>query len=146
VERQQTITLLLACALVAGCAANSGSNRNAGEELDVRTGVVEEVRRVPLPASGGYTGSIGGAAAGGIAGGTMGSGRGSQAASVFGAVAGSVAGRALENSMTAKEGLEISVRLDSGSLLLVLQPDGEAFKPGEHVRVLSGVNSTRVTH
>jgi hypothetical protein len=31
-------------------------------------------------------------------------------------------------------------------LILVLQPDGEAFKPGERVRVMSGVNSTRVTH
>ena len=146
VERLRAIALLLACALVAGCATKSAADRKAGEELDVRMGVVEEVRRVPLPASGGYIGSVGGAAAGGIAGGTLGSGRGSQAASVFGAVAGSVAGYAIENSMTAREGLEISVRLDSGSLILVLQPDGEAFKPGERVRVMSGVNSTRVTH
>ena len=112
----------------------------------MRTGVVEEVRRVPLPASSGAIGTLGGAAAGGIAGGTFGSGRGSQAASVAGAVAGSVAGRALENAASSKEGLEIAVRLDTGSLLLVLQPDGVSFKPGERVRVLSGPKSTRVTH
>src|SRR4051812_2120261 len=88
------IALVFAGALIAGCASDKGG-RNAGEELEVRTGVVEEFRRVPLPsASGGYIGMIGGAGAGGIAGGTIGSGRGSQAASVAGAVAGSVAGRA----------------------------------------------------
>ncbi len=137
----------MAGALVAGCAANSPAERKAGEEMDVRAGVVEEVRpRAAAGVSGGYVGSVGGAAAGGIAGGTVGSGRGSQAASVFGAVAGSVAGRALENAVTARDGLEISVRLDSGSVILVLQPDGETFKPGERVRVLSGTGSVRVTH
>ncbi len=138
--------LLLASASIAGCAANS-ADRNAGEELEVRMGVVEEVRRVPLPgSSGGYIGTLGGGAVGGIAGATVGSGRGSQAASVAGAVAGSVAGRALESSLSAREGWEISVRLDSGRAMLVLQPDGEIFKPGERVRVLSGARSTRVTH
>ena len=140
-RRLTAIALLTAGLLGAGCAANSPA-RKAGEELDVRMGVVEEVRRVPLPASGGYIGTLGGAAAGGIAGGTLGSGRGSQAA----AVAGAVAGRALENAVSAREGLEISVRLDSGTLIAVLQPLGETFKAGERVRILSGANSMRVTH
>jgi outer membrane lipoprotein SlyB len=144
-RRLTAIALLAAGLLGAGCAANS-PDRKTGEELEVRMGVVEEVRRVPLPSSGGYIGTLGGAAAGGIAGGTMGSGRGSQAASVAGAVAGSVAGRALENAVSAREGLEISVRLDSGTLIAVLQPLGEAFKAGERVRVLSGASSMRVTH
>jgi outer membrane lipoprotein SlyB len=139
--------LLAASVLTAGCASNSAADRNAGEELEVRPGVVEEVRQVPLPGStDGYIGIIGGGAVGGIAGGTVGSGRGSQAASVAGAVAGSVAGRALESSMSSREGLEISVRLDSGRLMLVLQPNGETFKPGERVRVISGSRSIRVTH
>ena len=139
--------IVLASAFTAGCASNSAGDRNAGEELEVRLGVVEEVRQVPLPgSSGGYIGTVGGGAVGGIAGGTVGSGRGSQAAAVAGAVAGSVAGRALENSLSSKEGLEIAVRLDSGRLMLVLQPDGETFKPGERVRVISGAKSTRVTH
>ena len=139
--------LLIPCALVAGCAQNLSANAPAGEERDVRMGVVEEVRRVPLPASsGGYVGTIGGAAAGGIAGGAVGSGRGRQSASVIGTIAGSVAGRALESAVSATEGLEISVRLDSGSVILVLQPDGETFKPGERVRVSSGAKGTLVTH
>lgn len=146
-QRFPAFALFIVCAFGAGCAANSTADRKAGEEMDVRMGDVEEVRRVPLPsASGGYIGTIGGAAAGGIAGGTFGSGRGSQAASVAGAVAGGVAGRALENALTAREGLEISVRLDSGSVVLVLQPEGEMFKPGERVRVISGARGARVAH
>jgi outer membrane lipoprotein SlyB len=140
------VVLALAGAIAAGCASKSG-DRTAGEELEVRTGLIEEVRQVPLPgSSGGYIGTLGGGAAGGIAGSRVGSGRGSQAASVAGAVAGSVAGRALESSLMSKEGLEISVRLDSGRLLLVLQPAGETFEPGERVRVISGSSGTRVTH
>jgi outer membrane lipoprotein SlyB len=141
------LAILAACALVAGCAQNRPAEPPAGEERDVRMGVVEEVRRVPLPASsGGFVGTLGGATAGGIAGGSVGSGRGRQASSAVGAIAGSVAGRALESAVSATEGLEISIRLDSGSVILVLQPDGETFKPGERVRVSSGARGTLVTH
>ena len=139
--------LLIPCALVAGCAQNPAANPAAGEERDVRMGVVEEVRRVPLPASsGGYVGTLGGAAVGGIAGGSVGGGRSRQASSVVGTIAGSVAGRALESAVSATEGLEISIRLDSGSVILVLQPEGETFKPGERVRVSFGAKGTLVTH
>lgn len=137
---------LLAVVLCAGCASNSKSDPAPGEELEVRMGVVEEVRQVPLPgSSGGYIGAVGGSGVGGIAGSTVGRGRGSQAASVAGAVAGGVAGVALENSLTAKEGLEITVRLDSGRQTIILQPPGETFKPGDRVRVISGSRSVRVT-
>lgn len=139
--------LLAAGVLIGGCASNSKSDRTAGEELEVRAGVVEEVRQVPLPSSSGsYVGAAGGAAVGGIAGATVGSGRGSQTASVAGAVAGSVAGVALENSLNSKEGLEITVRLDTGRQLLILQPAGETFKAGDRVRVISGSRSVRVSH
>ena len=138
--------MVVGCAQIAGCALNPAVNPRAGDEHEVRMGIVEEVRRVPLPAGGGFVGTIGGATVGGIAGGAVGSGRGSQASSVAGAIAGSVAGRALESAATATEGLEIAVRTDGGSVILVLQPDGEIFSPGERVRVLSGAKGARVTH
>ena len=43
------IALLTVCVLGAGCAANSTPDRKGGEEVDVRMGVVEEVRRVITP-------------------------------------------------------------------------------------------------
>ena len=109
-------------------------------------GVVESVRQVPLPGSSGAVGTIGGGTVGVLVGGSIGGGRGSSAAAVFGTVAGGVAGRAIEGAVTSREGLEISVRLDSGKLLVIVQPEGGAFKPGERVRVLSGAKGSRVTH
>ena len=71
--RLLAMALLTVCAVSAGCTANSTAGRKGGEEVDVRMGVVEEVRRVPLL-------------------------------------------------------------------------EGETFKPGERVRVLSSAKSTRVSH
>lgn len=136
----------LALALLAGCAAGPSGSGNAHEEQEIRMGVVENVRQVPIPGSSGYAGALGGGAAGGIAGGSVGSGRGSSAAAVLGTIAGSVAGRAIESASTSKEGLEIAVRLDSGRLLLIAQPAGEVFKPGDRVRVVSGAKDQRVVH
>jgi len=112
-----------------------------------RGGVVEEVRAVPLgDRGGGLAGAVVGGGAGAVAGRTVGSGRGTQAATVVGSVAGTIAGSMLGGSVGKREGLEITVRLDSGRQLLVLQPDGETFKPGERVRVLSDKQGLRVTH
>jgi len=133
-------------ALLAGCALGLPASDPARDEQEARLGVVEGVRQVPLPGSGGFLGTIGGATVGGVAGGTIGSGRGSSVGAVLGTVVGSVAGRALESAATAKEGLEISVRLDSGRLIAIVQPGDDAFKPGERVRVVTGAKGSRVTH
>ena len=55
-------------------------------------------------------------------------------------------GSAIEESATKKNAQEITVKLDSGQLIAVVQEAGELFNPGERVRVLSGDGSTRVTH
>lgn len=134
----------IALAALAGCTMGPSGAGETPDQQEVRMGVVEEVRLVPLPGSSGIVGTLGGGAIGGKAGGSVGSGRGGSAASVFGAIAGSVAGNAIESAATAREGLEISVRLDSGRLLLIVQPDGESFKLGERVRVQSGAKGLRV--
>jgi outer membrane lipoprotein SlyB len=65
---------------------------------------------------------------------------------VLGAVAGGVAGHALEERLTKNDGLEITVKLDSGQLLAITQEADEQFHPGERVRILSGQGATRVSH
>jgi outer membrane lipoprotein SlyB len=66
---------------------------------------------------------------------------------VLGAVAGGIAGAAIEEGVTRKKGLEITVQLESGRTLAITQEADEAFNPGERVRVLYGPGgSTRVTH
>lgn len=138
--------LFVAVLLLAACAGD-GYRIEALPAEPERGGVVEAVRVVPLGDRGGsIAGAVVGGGAGAAAGGGVGSGRGSQAASVAGAVAGTIAGSVLASNAARREGLEITVRLDSGRQILVLQPDGETFKPGERVRVLAGKQGTRVTH
>lgn len=132
--------------LLAACAGGSYRTEPLPVEPE-RGGVIEAVRSVPLPERGGsIAGTIVGGGAGAAVGASVGSGRGAQAASVAGAVAGSIAGHAMAAGAAAREGLELTVRLDSGRQILVVQPDGESFRPGERVRVLSGGQGLRVIH
>jgi outer membrane lipoprotein SlyB len=133
-----------------GCAGTeSGSSYSRAQtrgEMHVRTGVVESVRLVAIEGTKSGVGTGAGAVVGGIAGSTLGHGRGSVVGSVLGAVIGGVAGHAIEERSTKKDGLEITVRLDSGQLTAITQEADENFRTGERVRILSGSGATRVTH
>ncbi|MDQ5904811.1 MAG: outer rane lipoprotein SlyB, partial [Pseudomonadota bacterium] len=59
---------------------------------------------------------------------------------------GVIAGAAIEEGVTKKEELEITVRLDNGQQTAVVQEGDEIFHAGERVRLLSGAGGTRVTH
>lgn len=137
-------------AILAGCApSKSGSAYTRDEvrrEQTVRMGVVESVRQVQIEGTRSSVGPVAGAAVGGIAGSGVGSGRGAAVATVVGAVAGGVAGQALEQGATRRTGLEITVRLDSGKMVAIVQEADETFKPGERVRILSDGGVSRVTH
>ena len=141
--------LLLPLAL-AGCAASRSGDvytrDQARQEMHVRTGVVESVREVTMEGTKSGAGTVAGAAIGGVAGSTLGRGRGSIVGAVVGAVAGGVAGSAIEESAMKKNALEITVRLDGGALIAIVQENDAIFRPGDRVRVLSGSGSTRVTH
>ena len=138
---------VLACVmLIAGCAGDRYRTEPLPAEPE-RGAVVEAVRTVPLSdRAGSYIGAVIGGGVGATAGSTVGSGRGSQAATVAGAVAGTIEGSMLGGSVRTREGSEITVRLDSGRQLIVLQPEGETFTPGERVRVIAGPQGSRVTH
>jgi outer membrane lipoprotein SlyB len=77
---------------------------------------------------------------------TVGHGKGSAAGAVVGAVAGGVVGAATEEAVTRKPGMEITVKLDGGAMVAIVQEADEAFHPGERVRILSGGGVSRVTH
>jgi hypothetical protein len=66
-------------------------------------------------------GIIGGAAVGGLAGSTIGGGRGQDIATVLGAIGGLVAGQAIEEQANQREGLEITVKYDSGEMRVIVQ-------------------------
>lgn len=112
----------------------------------VRMGVVESVRSVTIEGSHSGVGAVAGGAIGGIAGSNIGQGRGSTVGSILGAVAGGLAGQAIEERTSKKDGLEITIKLDSGQIIAVTQEADEAFRAGDRVRVLSGSGATRVSH
>jgi outer membrane lipoprotein SlyB len=144
------LTIIAAALLLAGCASsNSGSVYKRGETRQIQTvkvGVVESVRQVRLEGTKSPVGSVGGAAVGGIAGSTVGHGRGSAIATVVGAIVGGLAGAAAEEGVTRKDGVEITVKLDSGNMIAVVQEADEVFEPGEKVRIVESGGVARVTH
>jgi len=145
--------LLLGTLTLGGCAVpglGSGDyerGQTRGEQT-VRTGVVDSVRGVRIDGTRTGVGAIGGAAIGGVAGSSIGRGNGSTLAAIAGAIAGGVAGQAAEQGVTKKQGVEITVLLDSGKMVAVTQEveADQQFKPGDRVRILSGGGVTRVTH
>lgn len=145
------VTLAAAATVVlTGCAGSqSGSAYSRSQtrgEMHVRMGVVESVRTVTIEGTQSGVGVVAGGVIGGIAGSNVGQGRGSTVGSALGAVLGGVAGQAIEEKTSKKEGLEITIKLDSGQIIAVTQEADEAFRAGERVRVLSGSGATRVSH
>ena len=135
--------------LVACASSNSGSvykRDDARKVQTVKTGVVESVRTVKLEGTKSPIGTVAGGAIGGIAGSSIGGGRGSAIAAVLGAVVGGLAGSAAEEGITRKDGLEITVKLDGGAMIAIVQEADEAFQPGDKVRIVENSDTSRVTH
>jgi outer membrane lipoprotein SlyB len=142
--------LLVSLALLAGCASSKSGDvytrDQARREQNIRMGVVESVREVLMEGTKSPVGAIAGAAVGGVAGSTLGSGTGSTIAAVIGAVAGGLAGSAIEEGVTRKQALEITVKMDNGQLIAIVQEgDPLEFRSGDRVRILSSGGESRVT-
>lgn len=149
------ITRLLAIGLLSGliaaCASsNSGSvySRDEARKVQtVKTGVVESVRQVKLEGTKSPVGTVAGGAVGGIAGSSIGGdGKSGAVGAVIGAVVGGIAGAMAEEGITRKDGLEITVKLDGGGLIAIVQEADEVFKAGEKVRILESGGVSRVSH
>jgi len=144
------LLVALSLSVTACVSSNSGSvykREDALRTQTVRTGVVESVRAVKLEGTKSPVGTIAGGAVGGIAGSTIGSGGTTGAiGAVVGAVAGGIAGSAIEEGITRKDALEITVKLDGGNMIAIVQEADEDFHPGEKVRIVENSDTSRVTH
>lgn len=143
------LVAFLAVFLAACASSNSGSvykRDDARKVQTVKTGVVESVRTVKLEGTKSPVGTVAGGAVGGIAGSSIGHGRGSAIGAVLGAVAGGLAGSAVEEVATRKDALEITVKLDGGAMIAIVQEADEEFRPGDKVRIVEGGDTSRVTH
>lgn len=139
----------LATVLIAGCATQSSSSAvyRTGEtqrEQTVRMATVEAVRKVMIQRDSKGVGIVSGAVVGGLAGSTIGRGTGRDIAAVLGAVGGAVAGQAIEDKTNQREGLEITVKYDSGQVSVIVQEADVDVRPGDRVQVVGTGKNVRV--
>jgi outer membrane lipoprotein SlyB len=148
--------LLTLCSFVVslglvGCAAppqNSQVYRSSevGVPQTVQYGRVEAVRSIIIDAGTTGVGVGTGAILGGVAGSAIGHGGGSLAAGIIGAVAGGIAGQAVERNTSKTQGVELTIKLDRGPQIIVVQPfDNNYYNPGSKVRIIGNGSNTRVT-
>jgi len=148
------LTTVLTASLVTGCAqqglyGTSYSRDQVRQAQTVQYGTIESVTPVVIEGrDDGIVGSGTGAIVGGIAGNQIGGGSGRTLATVVGAVAGGLVGQRIEKSATTRQGQELTIRLDSGRVVSVVQEvdNGQFFRPGDRIRVLGQGSSLRVTY
>ncbi|HNL91776.1 MAG TPA: hypothetical protein PKH01_02640 [Pseudomonadales bacterium] len=141
---------LLVCFALVGCADNLSGDTYSRDEarrtMAVQYGTVDSVRPVVIEGERSMLGQGGGAVIGGIAANTVTGGRGQALATAVGAVAGAVAGGMAQEKMTRAQGAEITVQLDNGSGIAVVQEvqSLNEFVPGQRVRLTQADGKTRV--
>ena len=110
--------MVMLVALLEGCASalsdGAAGQKQTQMEQSVRKGTVKDVRNVRLSANSG-------------------------AGATIGAIAAST-----QEGTTGKPGLDVTVRLDNGAVVAVVQDAGEKLSVGDRVRIVSGNGASRV--
>lgn len=146
------LIVLIASVFISGCASSLSGDTYSREEArtphTVRMGTVESLRPVKIEGTKTNIGAAAGGIVGGVAGSGVGGGRGEIVAAVIGAVAGAMAGAAIEEGITRTQGVEITIQEDDGALRSYVQQlnEGEIFRVGDRVRILSSKGTYRITH
>ena len=144
------LAALGAAALLSACAPMySGDVYRRHEAMRPQTvelGIVESTRAVRIEGPETGAGAVTGAVAGGALANMAGGGSGRIAATIGGAILGGIVGNAAEREVNKQNGVEVTVRLDSGRMVAIVQPDaGEGFRPGDRVRLVSNGYAARVS-
>jgi outer membrane lipoprotein SlyB len=140
-----------ALVLLSSCAqdtmdGSTFSRNEARQAQSVNPGRITSIRNVTIQGDN-TAGTLIGGVAGGALGSNIGSGRTSNTAgAIGGALVGGAVGSHAQQRMQTRSGIEITVRLDSGGSVAVVQEvsANERFNVGDRVRVLSGGGRTRV--
>jgi outer membrane lipoprotein SlyB len=137
---------LMIFGLLAGCASGrSGqtySRDEARQSLSVYYGTVLAVAPAVIEGTKTPIGPAAGGATGAVLGNSVGGGSGRAIATVIGGIAGALAGGAIEEGVTRRDAYEITVELDDGQLIAVVQEADEEFAVGDRVRIVKGRNGT----
>lgn len=144
------LALLLCLALVGGCASQGGKSYTTSQErsaLTIKRGQVTDVEVVRISNDTTGIGMTGGGVTGGVIGNLFGHGKGRTLATLGGALLGALGGAAIEKGVRDGNAYQISVLLDGGGEMAIVQDMDDTFRPGDRVRVLTGRDGTaRVQH
>lgn len=144
--KRVVLVAAVAALMATGCASSrSGevySRDHARKAQNVMAGTVESVKHITIEGTKTPIGTAAGGVAGGVLGSTVGGGSGRTVATVLGALAGAAAGTAAEEGFTRKPGLEIVVKKDSGTTIVVVQEADVALAPGDRVRIITAADGT----
>ncbi len=136
--------MLVSLLAAGGCAPKVGGSdytaSGAQQVYEVQFGTVHSVRTVQINDSNTRSaiGAVGGGVVGGIVGNMFGGGKGNTLATLGGALAGAAAGGAAGQALGNQEGVEVTVNLDNGKTIVVVQGADLLFTPGQRVRVTQG--------
>jgi len=148
IARTPLIAVVTAAMLVTGCATSDStmvySQGQMRQMQQVHFGTVLSVTHVKMEGTNNELYTLGGAALGGMAGNQIGQGRGSTAGAIVGALAGGAAALAAQRQLSSKNALQITIRLDDGRAISVVQEADVPFVAGQRVQVLTGGGTDRV--
>lgn len=143
-----TLSSLIGAGMLSGCASDSAmvySQNQMRQAQTVQVGTVVSVHNVKMQGSDNGLLTLGGAALGGLAGSHLGRGSKANAAgAIVGALAGGYATDAAQKNMGTKNAVEVTVKLDSGRMISIVQDPDVQLVAGQRVRVLSGGGTDRV--
>src|SRR5262245_56291832 len=134
------LAVLQLCACAGSLSGQVYPRSQARQTWHVEEGKVTDVDEVLIEGQRTYAGHAGGGYIGYELGRLTTSGRGQGLAGAVGAVAGAAAGGAIEEHATREKGLQISVELDQGATIAIVQAADQQFQVGQRVRVLRGPN------
>lgn len=150
-KRSAAIISISLCAIgLAGCTPQTGpstfSQAESGQVVPVQHGEITALRPVDIRPGQTRVGTVAGAALGALGGSQIGrSTTANIAGGVAGAVAGGAAGSAVQGS-SSTSGLEITIRLDTGETVAIVQPgDPRDFRVGDRVRISGTAENARVS-
>ena len=145
------LSIGLVCFSLTGCVSglegSSYSRSEARQIQQVEFGAILSTKPVIIEGQRTDWGELSGVIIGGIAGSSVGEGKGQQIATTLGAIGGAVAASVVEEKATRVQGLELTVKMDSGKILSIVQEVEEInqFQKGQRVRVLMQGSLARVS-
>ena len=141
------VSLVSACGsqIVSTHSGDTYGRSELGRPISVKQAVVLSTRIVNIAGTSSGVGAVSGAATGAVLGTRIGDSDVSRiAGGIVGGVVGGVAGAIAERQLTKDEAYEVTLRLDDGETLIVVQDGAERFVANQRVLLLEG-DKLRVT-